>query len=337
VCSSPERALQLAAAAEALRPASLVVHTATDGDLALVRATGDPDRLADVMAPFSDVGLYRTAARSLLRHRRRWPLGESTPGVSRIYFTRARPGLSADDYHRYWEPEHGPRALRHHMGMWDYTQISVTETLAGEHFDGIAATVWPRVEELDGRFTDGPLGDAIIAHDAAQFTDVENLARYSMDERVVVEAPVTAAGRIEVTDARHLEFGCPAESLWGLIGDFAAIGKWWPSPLTCSISSESGVGATRTLHEPGGPEVVERLTQYRPEERMLQLAIDHGLPLELEAYTSRYEVRPVGPNACRLDWYPRGILRGESVEDFGAFVDAQWEALSAGLIAVTGG
>ena len=126
---------------------------------------------------------------------------------------------------------------------------------------------------------------------------------------------------MEITDARHLDLERPAEVLWDLVGRFDAILDWWPAGfVACDVSSEVGIGTTRTLTRQDGSRVVERLIEYRPDERMLQLTIDEGLPPAIRSYTCRYEVRPVGDSRCRLDWYPRALVdasRGRAVRRAG--------------------
>ena len=124
----------------------------------------------------------------------------------------------------------------------------------------------------------------------------------------------------------------PAEVLWDLVGRFDAILDWWPAGfVACDVSSEVGIGTTRTLTRQDGSRVVERLIEYRPDERMLQLTIDEGLPPAIRSYTCRYEVRPVGDSRCRLDWYPRALVDASEVRLFDALVDRGWPMVAEGL------
>jgi hypothetical protein len=332
LCSSPEQADAVAASVAAERPESLVVHHGMESGLSLVRATGDVDALLAAMDRGADVALYETASRQLLRHRRTWDLNTPSPGLSSIYITRARAGMSADDYHRYWEREHGPRALDHHMGMWDYNQVSVLRTVRGDVVQGIAVVQWPRREELAERFTDGSIGTSIIRHDAAQFTDLGVLTSQPMHEQIVVDLPLPASGTVVITDARHLDIVRSADEVWARLGRFEAMLEWWPPSFTaCLTTSSSGVGTTRTLTRADGTTVIERLLDYRPDERMLRLSIDEGLPPEIHSYTCRYEVRPVTDATCRLDWYPRAVVDVAAVGLFGAIVDRGWPMVASGL------
>lgn len=333
LCSNEAAARAAAEAASACRPTGLTLHTTPDGSFAAVLATGGADALATAMAPHADVALHRTATRRLLRHRRTWDLGAATPGVTQLYLTRRREGLGADDYHRYWEREHGPRALAHHLGMWDYAQVSVVATLHGDAVDGLAVTQWPTVEDLEQRFTDGPVGDAVIRQDAGRFTLLAALPRYRTTERVLVDAPAAADAPTVVTEFRQQSFARSADEVWGVVGDFGGFLAWAPAGwfTACRTASEPGPGMTRTMVRADGSEAIERLVEYRPDERMLQLSVDQGMPPAILSYTCRYEVRPTADGGCRLDWYPRAVVAAGGEALFAAVVDRGWPMISGGL------
>lgn len=176
------------AASDAL---AVAVHIPTPGEVSapsVVRAWGAVDRLLSELDD-ADVGLYETSPRYLRRHLRRWELGAPTPGVGSIFLCPRRPGLTADEYHRLWELSHGPKALRHHVGMWDYEQVSIVARHHGPDIDGVAVVQWPNAEDLADRFFDSEDGALIIRDDAASFTDLANTERYLMTEHLLVEAP----------------------------------------------------------------------------------------------------------------------------------------------------
>ena len=343
LCSTSERAEATAAAIARRHPDSLVVHAPHPDEPAadapyVVRADGIAADLLDAIADVpddADVAVHQVVARYLMRHRRRWDIGEPSPGISSIYLTRAKTGLSTADYHRWWEREHGPKAVRRHMGMWDYEQLSVTRTVRGAAIDGIAVVQWPRPEELASRFTDGPIGTDIIREDAGTFTDLGRLTRCLMDERILIDHPLPVGGSMVVADARHLDVDVPAAVLWDRIADFAAVLDWWPDGLaTCTVGSEIGIGATRALTRVGdaaGEPVIERLIEFRPEERMLQLTIDEGLRSGIREYTCRYEVREIDDGRCRLDWYPKAVVDTVAVDTLIAMIDGCWAQIASGL------
>lgn len=334
LCSTHDAARAAAAAAQQVGPTSLLLYLGRNSDLGVVIGTGDQDDLSGAMEPMADLALHRTATRSLLRHRRTWPIGEPTPGITQLYLSHARPSLSADDYHRHWEREHGPRALRHHLGMWDYAQVSVTETTSGAPRNGITVTQWPHLDELALRSTDDAVGRGVIQQDAGNFTDLETLERHLMEETILVERPWPIAGVVNITDARHEVFDVSADTLWRVLGEFGSLDQWWPGGFaSLEASSELGVGMTRTMTRHDGSLLIERLIAYHPDERMLHLAIDAGLPDAIENYTCRYEVRPVTEDRCRLDWYPRAVVRADALDTFGAVVDRGWPMVVEGLTA----
>jgi len=334
ICSSIRAADAMATRVAETAPSALAVHHPLDVGPSVVRATGEPGVLLAAMAEGADLGLHETASRPLLRHRRTWELGATSPGVTSLYRTRTRDGLSPDDYHRWWEREHGPRAVHHHIGMWDYTQVSVVRTLQGEPIDGVAVVQWPRRDELEQRFTDGPAGTAVIREDASRFTDLARLDHHLASERILVDLPLPGTGTVHLADGRHLTLDRSADAVWEQLGRFDRILDWWPGGFgACESSSRPGIGATRTLVRDDGTTVVERLVHHRPEERMLQLVIDEGLPPGIDRYTCRYEVRPLEGGRCRLDWYPRAVVDAGAVELFGQIVDRGWSSVSGGLAA----
>ena len=144
---------------------------------------------------------------------------------------------------------------------------------------------------------------------------------------------------MEVTDARQLEFEQPGGSACGrALGEFGALLDWWPGGFTACDGRRAtpAVGMTRTL-APGGrlARSWSGSSQYRPEERMLQLTIDQGVPAGDPAPT------PAGTRSGRVgDRSAAGWTgtRGRSSRRrqrrsgrFGALVDRGWPLVSGGL------
>lgn len=205
-CSTIGRA-QSAATAAVAAAGAVVVHGGETQ--AVVRVTGGDESFLQAWREHCDLGLYRTASRHVLRHVRTWPEGEATPGVTMLFSIHRRAGMTAGSFHEWWARSHAPIALQHHVGMWDYAQVSVVETLHGEPWDGFAVTQWPTLDDLLHRFSSGPEGTQALRHDAAQFTDPTTLTRHLLDERVLVEAPWPVDGPLPVGLARSFvgEFG----------------------------------------------------------------------------------------------------------------------------------
>jgi hypothetical protein len=334
MCSTRAQAQAAADAALACGAESLTLYLGADDAWSVIHAVGDVDALTEAVNSHADIAVHQVASRRVKRRRRTWGLGMPTPGLTRLYVIHANPGLSSDDFHRYWEREHAPRALRHHLGMSDYTQISVTSTTRGESIDGITVTHWPQPEDLTDRFTESAAGDHVIRHDAAQFVDIGRLSRHVMEERLLIETPWPTSGLVHVSDARSHEFEVSSDDLWQILGRFDAILDWWPGGFVdCSASSELRVGMTRILTRTDGSIVTERLVDYRPEEMMLNLTIDTGLPESIQAYTCRYEVRAIASDRCRLDWYPNATVQADAVHVFERLVDRGWPMVVEGLTA----
>lgn len=171
----------------------------------VVRILGDAESLEHQLRAHCDVALYRTGTRHVLRHVRTWPLGAVTPGVTMLFSIHRRPGMDVSEFHRWWEESHAPIALRHHVGMWDYAQVSVVETLYGEPMDGFAVTQWPTLDDLLHRFSSGPEGTDALRHDAAQFTDPTTLRRFLLDETVLLDASWPLEGDLPVGLAHSVE------------------------------------------------------------------------------------------------------------------------------------
>lgn len=134
----------------------------------LVRAVvSDADRLA----PAADVGSYLVFAREVRARPVSPPHGEPVPGVVATFALVRHPDLSHLDCDRHWRDVHAPLALRHHVGMWAYTQCSVVRTLDGPSYDGFALCGFASERDLRERFFDGPEGRQAIGDDVASFAD----------------------------------------------------------------------------------------------------------------------------------------------------------------------
>jgi hypothetical protein len=142
---------------------------------------------AELLAPLADVALYRGTARHL--RRRPGPPTGRVPGVVVVFGVRARADLDLTAFDDHWRDSHGPKALRHHVGMDDYVQWTVTEALVGSAgHDGFSLCGFPTVPHLRHRFFDSDAGRAVIGADAAAFVDLARL------DRVECRLEVAAAG-----------------------------------------------------------------------------------------------------------------------------------------------
>jgi hypothetical protein len=215
-CSTIDRGLAAAVAAREAGATGVAVHRGETQSV--VRSTGD-DAVGKAFVECCDVALYRTITRHVLRHVRTWPVDTSTPGVTMLFSIHRRPGMDVADFHQWWEQSHAPIALRHHVGMWDYAQVSVVDTVHGEAWDGFAVTQWPTLDDLMHRFSSGPEGTEALRHDAAQFTDPTTLRRHLLDEVVTVEQPWPSQVRLPVGMARSVELPEGTEVVAGEMPD----------------------------------------------------------------------------------------------------------------------
>lgn len=103
---------------------------------------------------------------------RGWPDGERSPGIKSIYIARRHKDMTQAEYARYWSDQHGPLALRIHIGMWRYTQNVVVSAKSpgAPHFDGFALLHFRTSEDLRERFYLDDAGRNAIAEDVARFT-----------------------------------------------------------------------------------------------------------------------------------------------------------------------
>ncbi len=74
---------------------------------------------------------------------------------------------------RHWTERHAPLALRRHVGLADYHQYVVTETLTGNTppIDGVARLGFVTRTDFDERFFDSEEGRDEIMADVARFMD----------------------------------------------------------------------------------------------------------------------------------------------------------------------
>ena len=130
----------------------------------------------DALLAAADVGAY-VVCRRVMKPRRSTagaaarPAAAALPGVIALYPMVRHPTLSHADADRYWRDRHAPLALRHHVGMSHYTQLSVVHRIHGPEWDGFALCGFDSLDDLRERFFDGPEGRVAIREDVARFAD----------------------------------------------------------------------------------------------------------------------------------------------------------------------
>lgn len=123
--------------------------------------------------PDAEVDAYLVDERVRIDYDRDWPDGVESPGVCRISFVRAAPGLTRDEMASHWGDIHWPIAKVRHPALYRYVQNVVIEPVTADapEVDGIAELHFRTIEDLRDRFYDSEEGKAIVADDVRQFLD----------------------------------------------------------------------------------------------------------------------------------------------------------------------
>lgn len=123
------------------------------------------------------------------------------------------------------------------------------------------------------------------------------------------------------------------DRVWQLIGGFNSLPDWLPYIPSSELSDG---GRVRTLANPGGQAIVERL-----------LAFDHGArsysytilqsPFPVTGYVSQLRVLPAGAGASTVEWsgefIPEGVSDDEAIALFGGIYRDGLQALRAAFAA----
>jgi len=126
----------------------------------------------------ADIGLYVSFARTIKE-------ATAAPAQGRVIASFAmvrHPDLTHRQADDHWRDTHGPVALRSHLAMCDYQQLSILSTLAGPELDGMAMCAFDSRTDLSERFFNDDQAKADVIADVAQFAH----PRASM-ARVVLE------------------------------------------------------------------------------------------------------------------------------------------------------
>lgn len=121
--------------------------------------------------------VYRVEERHLKIYPRDWADGQESPGLFLVSPVRRAPALDRAAFDAYWRDRHGPLALRHHTGMWDYRQALVVEPIGegSTPWDGIARLGFPSVTSFETSLFDSREGRRAIAEDTGHFVDVADV------------------------------------------------------------------------------------------------------------------------------------------------------------------
>jgi uncharacterized protein (TIGR02118 family) len=98
--------------------------------------------------------------------------GPADGAVVMVSLVRRRPGTTHAEFATHWTERHAPLALRRHVGLLDYRQFVVTESLAPDaapEIDGVARLGFASRSDFETRFYDSDEGRAEIKEDVARF------------------------------------------------------------------------------------------------------------------------------------------------------------------------
>jgi uncharacterized protein (TIGR02118 family) len=133
------------------------------------------------------VEVWRVDVRRPLSWDRSWPDGEFAPGIKMVSFMQRADALTHEQFARHWTEDHTPLALRHHVGLWNYTQNVVRRayTPGGNAIDGVAELHFRTPDDFVYRFFDSDDGRAAILADVARF-----MARPRPETAIMRELPL---------------------------------------------------------------------------------------------------------------------------------------------------
>jgi uncharacterized protein (TIGR02118 family) len=122
---------------------------------------------------------------------RTWPDGETAPGIKMVSFMQRAEGTTHEQFARHWTERHTPLAVRHHVGLWNYTQNVVRRayTPGGGSIDGVAELHFRTRRDFSDRFFDSDQGRTVILEDVVRF-----MARPRPETALMRELPLRTSG-----------------------------------------------------------------------------------------------------------------------------------------------
>ena len=94
-------------------------------------------------------GMYIVFGRVIRERDVKTETGVPSPGVTAIFPLLHHPDLTHEQSDAHWRDVHASLALRHHPGMWDYTQLSVVRTVSGPEIDGFALVSFDSLDSMN--------------------------------------------------------------------------------------------------------------------------------------------------------------------------------------------
>ena len=145
------------------------------------------------LAPAATGGHYLGFCRVIRERPTTSESGSSSPGVTAIFPLLHHPDLTHEQSDAHWRDVHAPLALRHHPGMWDYTQLSVVKTLSGLEVDGFALVSFESTASMKERFFGDDNDREVIYQDVAKFADPQSPRRVVATETIFGSRPPSAS------------------------------------------------------------------------------------------------------------------------------------------------
>ncbi len=116
----------------------------------------------------------------------------------------------------------------------------------------------------------------------------------------------------------------PVQKVWKVVEDFGDLSFVGDAVKSCTVDG-TGVGCVRRLEmADGGGVVLERLDAYDAAGYRFAYTIvnDDESPLPFQGYSSRFSLRPLGPDATELEWAGAFEPKGVSDEEASGVVNA---------------
>lgn len=135
-------------------------------------------------------GAYRVEERRLRTYPRTWADDSPTPGLFLVSTVCRAASLDGPAFDAYWRDHHGPIALRHHVGMWDYRQSVVVGRLTpgSPPVDGIARLGFPAPSAFEHGLFDSKQGRRALGDDMVRFCDVDR-TEVAVLKEIVLRSP----------------------------------------------------------------------------------------------------------------------------------------------------
>lgn len=131
----------------------------------------------------------------------------------------------------------------------------------------------------------------------------------------------------------HIEIAASPDAVWQLIGGFNSLPEWLPYIPESQLSEG---GRVRTLANPNGETIIERLMAFDQTARSYSYAILQA-PFPVTNYLSTLQVRQTDDGkGSRVEWSgrftPNGVSEQEAVKLFQGIYDDGLKALADGWI-----